>query len=214
VIKVVSFDCYGTLVDWLYVFENFFKYLYGDRYLIYLNKFLRCEFEKVCSGVYKKYSEILRECLYECCDNVDTDLIDILPTLFSKSPPFPDTLIGLKMLRRLDVKVVIFSNTERRLIENTVKGFDDLIDIIVTAEDLECYKPNIECFKRFLRYIDEKPENILHVSAYPQYDLEPADKLGIKTLLVDRYGYSWKCSVKDIVEVYKYVSKLLKHVSN
>ncbi len=205
-IKAISFDCYGTLVDWLYSFKKFFKYFYDDRYLEFMNRFMRCEFEKVSSGKYVPYIEILRYCLCECCSDIcEEDYAHTLSLLFSRSIPFPDTVIGLKLLKKLGIIIIVFSNTDRILIENTLKGLEDYIDIIVTAEDLKCYKPNIECFKRFLNYVNLKPSELLHVSAYPQYDLEPAEKVGINTLLVNRYGYKWRESVDDIVGVFKYV---------
>jgi len=211
VVCVVSFDCYGTLVDWLYGFGSLFRFLFGDGWRCALDRFLSCEFRFVSSGVYVSYSDVLRRCFCECfSDFCCEEYCDAVVSLFAKSPPFPDSVIGLRLLRKLGVKVVVFSNTERRLIEVTLRGLEDLVDLVVTAEDLKCYKPSVECFRRFLKYINADPGEILHVSAYPEYDLEPASKLGMRTLLVDRYGRKWSPAVKNIVEVYEYVKNLLK----
>jgi len=175
-----------------------------------LDRFLRCEFSYVSSGVYVSYSDVLRRCLCDCLGvECREEYCDAIVTLFARSPPFPDTVIGLRLLKRLGVKVVIFSNTERRLIDITLRGLEDLVDLVVTAEDVKCYKPSVECFRRFLKYVNADPREVLHVSAYPEYDLEPASKLGMRTLLVDRYGRKWSPAVKNIVEVYEYVKNLL-----
>jgi FMN phosphatase YigB (HAD superfamily) len=50
-------------------------------------------------------------------------------------------------------------------------------------------------------------KKVLHVSSYPQYDLEPADQLGIKTICIDRYGYNWREKIPTIDKLLDRVKK-------
>ncbi|MEM2411938.1 MAG: hypothetical protein QW485_05655, partial [Desulfurococcaceae archaeon] len=72
----------------------------------------------------------------------------------------------------------------------------------ITAEDVRAYKPSLEAFLNAYRLLGVSTDRVVHVSAYPQYDLEPANKLGTKTVLVDRgLGYSWPIKVKNLLEL-------------
>jgi len=97
--------------------------------------------------------------------------------------------------------VGIISNTERDLIKITLSGMEDLFDYIITAEETKFYKPNENAFIRAIELMKIKKDEILHVSAYPQYDLETAEKLKIKNVLLNKYGFSWPLVIKRLDEI-------------
>jgi len=107
---------------------------------------------------------------------------------FAKSPPFPDTINALIKARKLGLRIGIISNTERRLVEITLSGIRHLVDSVVTAEDIGVYKPSTEAFRKALNILGVGVEDVIHVSAYLNYDIEPASRLGIRTIYVNRYG--------------------------
>lgn len=192
---IVTFDVYGTLFDWQYSMGTYLEFVGVDR-----RRFFEAEYSRV-SGVkgFRRYSEILKESLEECMGpGYSEDAGDGLVLAFAKSPPFPDTLLGLRELRRRGHRLGLVSNTERRLIRITLSGFEDLFDWVVTAEDTGHYKPAHEAFTKAYSIMGVNVKDVVHISAYPQYDLEAVSRLGVKTVLVDRYGYSWNQSVKDI----------------
>ncbi len=92
----------------------------------------------------------------------------------------------------------IISNTEKKLIRITLAGVEDLFDYVVTAEDTGFYKPNKNAFIKAYKIMGVDLKDVVHVSAYPQYDLETASKLGVETVCLDRYGYSWKRRVHTL----------------
>jgi len=191
---IVTFDVYGTLFDWQYSMGAYLGFVGVDR-----RRFFEVEYSRV-SGVkgFRRYSEILKESLEECMGSgYSGDVGDGLVLAFAKSPPFPDTLLGLRELRRRGHRLGVISNTERRLIRITLSGLEDVFDWVVTAEDTGHYKPALDAFTRAYSIMGVNMGEVVHVSAYPQYDLEAASRLGVKTVLVDRYGYTWKPSVKD-----------------
>ncbi|MEM4953631.1 MAG: hypothetical protein QXR51_05960, partial [Desulfurococcaceae archaeon] len=70
-------------------------------------------------------------------------------------------------------------------------------------------KPLLTAFLKAYEIMGIKPSEAIHISAYPQYDLEPASKLGALTILVDRgLGYSWPMSVKNLLELKNFLFEL------
>ncbi len=197
---VVTFDCYGTLVDWMYSVGSFLvRYLGSDL----TEEFLKCDIEEVRRP--RPYSQILKVCLRKLADGTGVKYEDRLGEAFvisfAKSPPFPDVPYGLMMLREAGHKIGVISNTERRLIEVTLKGLEDLIDFVVTAEDTGFYKPDLRAFTKALELMGVSKGDVIHVSAYPSYDLIPAEKLGVRTVLLKRYGFSWHTEVGSVEDL-------------
>jgi 2-haloacid dehalogenase len=200
-VEVVFFDLYGTLVDWRYAIGSFIAHYAGREFV---EDFFECDIREVAE--YRPYSLILEKCLVEVLGKAGVkasrELVESFILTFARSPPFPDTIYGLTLLKRRGLKAAILSNTERRLIDITLYGFKHLLDYVITAEDVKAYKPSLEAFVRAYEAAGVQLERVLHVSAYPQYDLVPASKLGVKTVLVDRgLGYRWEPAVKSLVEL-------------
>ncbi|MEM1611850.1 MAG: HAD hydrolase-like protein [Desulfurococcaceae archaeon] len=199
--RTVVFDLYGTLVDWKYSIRSFIElYVSPDA----VGRFFTCDIREILN--YRPYKQILKKCLLEVAGNHSTlmssELVEAFILTFAKSPPFPDTVYGLKVLRKRGFKLAVLSNTDRDLVEITLNGFRELLDYVITAEDVRAYKPSLEAFLNAYRLLGVSTDRVVHVSAYPQYDLEPANKLGTKTVLVDRgLGYSWPIKVKNLLEL-------------
>jgi hypothetical protein len=68
------------------------------------------------------------------------------------------------------------------------------------CEDTGYYKPNIKAFEEAYKLMKVDLRNVVHVSAYPQYDLVSAKNL-VKTILVDRYNYEWETKVKNLLDL-------------
>jgi len=82
--------------------------------------------------------------------------------------------------------LVIVSNTDRAILERTLALLGAPFHATVTAEDSRRYKPDPEAFAFALRGLGARPDEVLHVSAYDEYDLVPAARLGFRTLAVRR----------------------------
>lgn len=194
---ILTFDCYGTLVDWVYSLGSYIsKYVSKDA----INDFFTYEFKEIRS--YKPYSDVLKSCLKKIMIKYNLEYTEdhgeAFVTAFAKSAPFPDTLYGLRKLKRKGFEIGIISNTERKLINITLSGLTNLIDYIVTAEDTGFYKPDIKAFEEAFKIMGISKSEVIHVSSYPQYDLIPARKLGVRAIHVKRYNYSWPEEVAGI----------------
>lgn len=206
--RFVSFDLYGTLVDWRSSIGSYIAHILGPGYV---DLFFQCDLESVSKlDGYKPYSEILSECLKKVFKDAGRPWRDLygeaLIIAFAKSPPFPDTLVGLMLLKEKGVETAIISNTEKRLIRITLAGMEHLVDRVVTAEDIGVYKPNREAFIRAYRVFGIDHSQAIHVSAYPQYDLEAARSLGIRAVHLNRYGYRWVPSIERLEDLVGLIS--------
>jgi len=199
----IIFDLYGTLVDWVSSISGFIeKYISKSA----VEDFFNCDLELVSSGVYRPYKEILRECLDKIALKhsviLSSDLKDAFIVYFAKSPLYPDVIYGIKQLRSRGYSTGILSNTDRDLVKITLCGIENIFDFVVTAEDIEAYKPRREAFTKTYTMLGVTPLEVVHVSAYPQYDLLPASELGAKTILLNRgYGYKWYVSINSLLEL-------------
>ncbi len=213
-IKYVTFDCYGTLFDWRHGIGSVLEYVLREPRDVALREFFKVERTIITRPGFRRYSDVLKDVLKELMRRKGLQYREVygeaLVVGFAKSPPFPDLVPGLKALRLAGYGVAIISNTERRLIEVTLSGVDKLIDNVITAEDLGRYKPDEEAFVRALKLLGVKADEVVHVSAYTYYDLIPASKLGIRTVLVDRgYGEEWGLKVLSLEEL----ASMLDHAS-
>jgi 2-haloacid dehalogenase len=73
-------------------------------------------------------------------------------------------------------------------LEESVRLLDVSFDLLVTGEDVRFYKPSPAHFERALAELRLRPEELLHVSYTVEHDLRPAERLGIGTAWVRRYG--------------------------
>jgi 2-haloalkanoic acid dehalogenase type II len=202
-VRTAIFDLYGTLVDWRTSIGSLIKYIVGPKYI---DEFFQCDLESVKSLTsYKPYTEILVGCLRKVCESASKPWRDhyaeAIRLSFAKSPPFPDTILGLKTLKSLGISTAVISNTEKSLVRITLAGIEHLIDRVITAEDIGIYKPNREAFIRAYRLMNLEFNDAIHVSSYPQYDLEPARSLGIRAIHLNRYGYIWEPSIESLEEL-------------
>jgi len=202
-LRAVTFDLYGTLVDWRASIGSFISYVAGAEYI---DEFFQCDLESVGSAIsYRPYSEILTLCLKRVLSRAHkhwrNHYGEAIALAFAKSPPFPDTLLGLLTLKSRGVLVAIISNTEKKLVRVTLAGLESLVDMVVTAEDIGVYKPSKEAFIRAYKLLGIEFGEAIHVSSYPQYDLEPARSLGIRAVHLNRYGYTWEPSIGGLEEL-------------
>lgn len=198
-IRVITFDLYGTLVDWVNSISRALNYIHGGL----AERFFENEYNTVSRlKEYTPYSKILVNVLKDTLGEFGIDFREeygrLIVLSFAKSPFFPDALIGLQLLKKHGYKTGIISNTDRELVEITLTGVKDLFDYIVTAEDTGYYKPDKRAFTKAYGIMNVNLQKVLHVSSYPQYDLEKADQLGIKTICIDRYGYDWREKIPTI----------------
>ncbi|MEM4482159.1 MAG: HAD-IA family hydrolase, partial [Desulfurococcaceae archaeon] len=173
--SLVIFDLYGTLVNWNYAIGSFVEFFVSPGAL---SKYFECDIREI--SIYRPYRQVLEKCLLELAADygvrADRNVVDSFILTFAKSPPYPDTVYGIKKLREQGLKTCVLSNTDRELIDITLSGLKPLFDYVITAEDVKSYKPLKDAFLKAYDLLSIAPSQAIHVSAYPQYDLKPASE--------------------------------------
>jgi 2-haloalkanoic acid dehalogenase type II len=198
-ITTATFDCYGTLVDWEGGAAGFLYDLclrHGDaapppgREL--RQRWEAIQFELVSEDEYRPYKQILADSLRAWMEERglawDAAEADAIVRAIRSWQPFPDTRPALTKAREAGLKLVIISNTDRDIIEHTLRQIGVPFDDVITAEDCGAYKPADTVFQQALERIGEPPESILHVAFGFKYDLPPAERAGMRTAWVNRHG--------------------------
>jgi 2-haloacid dehalogenase len=196
--KVATFDCYGTLVDWegglgAFLYTLMLREGVADpppgREL--RERWEQIQFD-VIQGEYRTYKEVLGESVLAWCRDLGVPDRDVYGEALADSmrawQPFPDTGPALRQVRDAGVRLVILSNTDRDIIEHTLKQIGVPFDTVVTAEDVGAYKPALTGFEHLLEKIGEDPSDIVHVAFGFKYDIKPAQALGMATAWVNRHA--------------------------
>ena len=181
--EVITFDCYGTLVDWESGIRAAFESvgIGGDEAL---SAYAEIE-PKVESGPYRSYREVLTETASRIATYVDGSfLADTLPSW----KPFADTNPALQRLRGAGIRLGILSNVDDDLLAETRKHFIVDFDVIVTAQQVGSYKPAHGHFLEARKRIGDA--RWLHAAQSNFHDIIPANALGIPTAWINRLGQS------------------------
>ena len=194
-IRLLSFDCYGTLIDWkesvLNILESFFKgfpITFGRDELF--GAFLVAD-RKMISDNYIPYREVLANVLDLMADelgiSIDPASRYLLSDRFSEWKPFPDTVRSLKQLKE-KFQLAIISNVDDELFSLSNKLLDVEFDFIVTAQQIGSYKPDHRNFQRALEIFNIEKQEHLPVAQSIYHDIIPAKQLGLNKVWVNRYG--------------------------
>ena len=193
-----TFDCYGTLIDWEGGLGSFlYDYALRSRESdpppgrLLRERWEAIQFEAI-QGDYRPYRDVLGESLRLLAAErgwpYEPDDGKALARSMRSWQPFPDTAPALRAAHEAGLRLVIVSNTDRDIIEHSLRHIEAPIDDVVTAEDVGAYKPAAAHFERALELIGAAPAQILHVAFGFKYDIGPAQELGMSSAWVNRHA--------------------------
>jgi 2-haloacid dehalogenase len=190
----LTFDCYGTLIDWRKGIEAHLGELLRNNGLpsevSVFPLYVKLEAEE--EGQYKTYREILRDTAVKVAEHLKVAIAEREAKTFAASvpmwPPFSDTVETLKELGKKGHKRIILSNVDKDILKETIlrNGLD--VDGYITAEDVGSYKPSVGHWRRFFDMYEAKKETTLHVAQSIFHDILPCSKLAISTAWINRYN--------------------------
>jgi len=191
---IVTFDCYGTLVDWEGGLATaFLRAAWADGVRLERTAVLRAYMaveREVEAGGYRRYREVLAESARRVAARVGwrldpgsaAFLADSLPAWL----PFPDTNAALERLRAAGHALGILSNVDDDLLAATRRHFTVDFAHVITAEEVHAYKPARPHFDAARRTVG--PHRWLHVGQGYFHDIVPARTLGIPNAWINRNG--------------------------
>lgn len=185
-----TFDCYGTLIDWNRGIGDALALLWpdADREAL-LSRYHEIE-PRVQLDSALPYREVLRQALILLAGDEDRllgeadeyALADSLPSW----RPFPEVPGALAELRGRGFKLAILSNTDPDLLDASLERIGVSVDGRVTAAETGSYKPAPGHWERFFALYDADREQHVHVGASLYHDIEPASRLDLKAVWVNR----------------------------
>ncbi len=186
----VTFDCFGTLVDWHGGFTALLRDIAGDRLRELLPAYHRHEREVEADQPHRLYREVLETALRRAAGDLGIPITDeqatALPRNWGRLPVFPDVEPELAALRAAGFRLAVLTNCDNDLFAQTRKNFQQPFDLVVTAEDAKDYKPARTHFRRFFRLSGVDPDDWVHVACSFFHDIGPATEMGIRRIWVDR----------------------------
>jgi 2-haloacid dehalogenase len=197
--RALTFDCYGTLIDW----ES--GLLAGLQGLIscvpqrrsrdeVLRDYALHEAEQELISPTMPYSKLLAVVYKRLSENWDAPAPWAECTTFATSirawEPFPDTVAALRYLKS-HYKLYILSNVDDESFSYTARKLGVRFDGVMTAEDIGSYKPSLRNFEYMLGRLKSQGierNQILHVAQSLNHDHRPANELGLASCWIARQG--------------------------
>ncbi|MCY7303953.1 MAG: haloacid dehalogenase type II [Thermoleophilia bacterium] len=189
----ITFDCYGTLIDWERGILNALQPVLAPRGIDatedeLLERYARHE-AALEAGEYMQYRDVLAASLRGLAREFGFDASDAEAGAFAQAlgawPAFHDTTPALRRLRER-FKLGVITNCDRDLFALSNRRLGVAFDWIVTAEDARAYKPSLEPFELAFETIDVPRERILHAAQSLFHDHVPGKQLGLTTAWIDR----------------------------
>jgi 2-haloacid dehalogenase len=197
--QALSFDCYGTLIDWetgLFsalqpLLRRIGRQIPRDTVL---ETFARIESEQQRLLPTMPYGGLLAEVHGKLAAEWGVAADAYEDAVFGGSvgdwPAFPDTVEALQYLKQ-HFKLIILSNVDRFSFSLTAKRLEVPFDAVYTAQDIGSYKPDPRNFTYLLDHLPElglRREQLLHVAQSLFHDHVPANKIGLPSAWIDRRG--------------------------
>ena len=201
-IEWVTFDVYGTLIDWEDgIFDAFSKEADRDGFTIERDQLipLFMETEKeIEGGSYELYAEVLRRTAVRLSRELEWPLepsrSGFLPDSVARWPPFKETNTQLDRFAK-KFELGLISNIDDKLLGETRRYFKTDFDLVVTAQQVRSYKPDPAHFTEAERRMGTK-KGWVHVGASYYHDVEPALKKKIPVVWVNRHKQALEPSQK------------------
>lgn len=192
-IRVLTFDCYGTLIDWeTGIFSAIRPILSSHRIRIDDAEFLALygEIEAAAeAGDFRPYREVLRSVVRGFGEqlgfNPSEAEQDSLPASLAMWRPFPDTVAALQQLRSR-FQLGIISNVDDDLFALTAPKLETKFDFVITAGQARAYKPSSKIFQLAQQRIGLPAAQWLHAGQSIYHDVVPAKAFGLATAWVNR----------------------------
>jgi len=193
--KALSFDCYGTLIDWEAGLGQALRPLANrsgtsPEQLIEAYGPIEHDLEEIHPET--RYSELLERVHERLCDDLGVERNEAEAVALGASvpdwPAFPDSAEALDYLKG-HFQLVILSNVDRQSFAGSNRRLGVEFDHIYTAEDIGSYKPSLRNFDYMLSHLEEAgigKGDLLHVAQSLFHDHVPANKLGIASAWIDR----------------------------
>ena len=195
--KVLTFDCYGTLIDWESgIYTGLLPLLAAANAGLTrdqaLEKFAQHESDQEALTPAMIYSDLLAVVHRRMAREFGVEVPEAMHQAFGASvpdwPAFADSASSLQYLKKY-YQLVILSNVDRTSFAGSNKRLAVEFDAIYTAQDVGSYKPNPANFVYLLEHLQQRgiePGMILHTAQSLFHDHAPAKQFNLASAWIDR----------------------------
>jgi len=186
----LTFDCYGTIADWNGCMLSALEPGVGASAGALLAAYHRAESILEAGPQWRPYREILTDGLTLAARRTGISLPPATAGALVESWPqmtiFPDVEEALTALVASGWQLAILTNCDNDLFESTAAKLPVPFDIVVTAEQVQSYKPDLGHFRKFAEMTGATPATWIHVANSWVHDIAPASRMGLRSVWVDR----------------------------
>lgn len=199
--KVITFDCYGTLVQWHKALAEGIRTILVKHAKILEDvtdshvkeiaaQFRTVSMETQAQHPYRDYKTVLQSSLAEIMSRQglldDPKDGETLLSFLRNIDPHPEVPAALRRLRAAGYRLAIISNTDDDLIAATVASIGVTIDFVITAEQAKAYKPDHQLFRHAYAVMGVAADETVHVGMGQFTDLKVCQELDIRVIWIDR----------------------------
>ena len=188
----VTFDCYGTLVDWTSGLGDLLAPIAGEQASAVAAAFSGWQLELERQGPIGSHKQVLKSALLCAAGERGVRLTDAdartLTRSWSALRQFADVEAMLAALRARGYRIGVLTNVDDDLFEITHRSFATPFNLFVTAERVRGYKPEPWLFRAFERLTRVERGDWVHVGSDWYHDIAPAQALGVPRVWLDREG--------------------------
>ena len=193
--EALTFDCYGTLIDWEAGLTAAFRPVFVSRGIAFdadavLERFAVHEATAE-AGPYRRYRDVLAIALRGVSSDYGieptADEIEAFSGSVGEWPAFSDTTAALARLHER-FRLGVITNCDGNLFAASLPRLGVDFDWVITAQQAGSYKPDERNFELAFERIGLPRERILHVAQSLFHDHAPAQRLGMTSVWIDRRG--------------------------
>jgi 2-haloacid dehalogenase len=189
-LRWLTFDCFGTLVDWQAAFASALAPIAGGRVEDVVRSYHAHERVVEQERPHRAYKDVVARTLRLAAAEhgirlpwPDQDTVD---RVWSALRLFDDVEAMLAELRLRGYRLAVLTNCDDDLFAITHRTFRRPFDLVLTAERVRGYKPAAWHFRGFEQVTRVTRNDWVHVASSWYHDIEPARALGIKNIWLDR----------------------------
>jgi 2-haloacid dehalogenase len=188
--KWLTFDCYGTIADWNTGMGEALEAVAGSGAGRVLASYHQAELELEAGPEWMPYRQVLTEGLARAAARENVALGDGGREAFLRAwpdlPVFEDAGPALGALRERGWRLAILTNCDDDLFGTTRPRLPVPFDVVVTAQQVRSYKPDLAHFRAFAEQTGAGKDNWIHVANSWVHDILPAARVGLRSVWVDR----------------------------
>ena len=186
----LTFDCYGTIADWNSCLLGVLEPVAGAQAEALLSAYHRAESILEARPRWAPYREILAGALTLASQRtgigVEAAQAAVFADAWPQMPVFADVAEALGALAAAGWRLAILTNCDDDLFATTAARLPVPFEVVVTAEQVRSYKPDLGHFRMFAELTGATPATWIHIANSWVHDIAPAARMGLRSVWVDR----------------------------